>query len=105
MKKKTVVMLVGAAALACALAIPVKVFSNNFDVNVNMGGGGYGHHHHHGFAHPEIDAAISHLNQAQSNLMNAAHDYDGHRVRALQAVNNALKQCQMAIHYADTHDR
>ncbi len=86
MNKKTIVMLVAAAAL------------------------GDEHHHHHDdhrhrFDHPEIDAAIGHLNEARSNLANAAHDFGGHRVSALRAVDNALRQCKLSVDYAESHDR
>jgi hypothetical protein len=39
---------------------------------------------------PNIVRAIDSLTKAQGDLQNAAHDYDGHRQEALDAVNHAL---------------
>lgn len=115
MNKSMIVGFVGGLAVAFALAVPAKVFSDGISfhdrdggasVSVNIGDGDGGHrHHHHRFDHPEIDAAMDHLNQARMNLAKAAHDYAGHRVNALHAVDNALRQCHMAIDYAESHDR
>jgi hypothetical protein len=50
--------------------------------------------------HPEIHAAIRHLEQAKAALEKAAHDFGGHRVKALEAVNHALEECHAALEYA-----
>ncbi|HYL98029.1 MAG TPA: hypothetical protein VEZ90_03665 [Blastocatellia bacterium] len=47
--------------------------------------------------HPRIYAAIDALGAAQGDLQNAAHDYCGHRVEALEAVRAALTQLRLAI--------
>ena len=47
--------------------------------------------------HPNIDRAISALGSAESDLQNAAHDYCGHRVAALDAVHAAQGQLKLAI--------
>jgi len=47
--------------------------------------------------HPNISRAIRALESARSDLQNAAHDYCGHRVEALEATNAALNQLGAAI--------
>lgn len=47
--------------------------------------------------HPNIRAAIDALEHAKTDLENAAHDYHGHRVEALEAVNHALEQLHLAL--------
>lgn len=47
--------------------------------------------------HPKIRAAIRALQSAKEDLEDASHDFGGHRVEALEAVNNALKQLQEAL--------
>src|SRR5215469_15097462 len=47
--------------------------------------------------HPRIHAAIRALESARGDLQNAAHDYCGHRVEALEATNAALNQLGRAI--------
>src|SRR5581483_11001154 len=55
--------------------------------------------------HPLIDRAISALESARTDLQNAAHDYCGHRVEALDAVNAALGRLGEAIACQDRHSR
>jgi hypothetical protein len=52
--------------------------------------------------HPNIEAAIKHLDEAKRNLENAAHDFGGHRANALKHVNEALEECHRALQY-DKH--
>ena len=47
--------------------------------------------------HPRINHAITALQSARTDLQNAAHDYCGHRVEALDAVNDAIKHLQQAL--------
>jgi hypothetical protein len=49
-----------------------------------------------GEPHPHIYNAINALGAAEGDLQNAAHDYCGHRVAALQAVQHALAQLKAA---------
>ena len=58
-----------------------------------------------GEEHPMIRRAINALHSAKTDLQNAAHDYCGHRVEALEATNNALSQLQQALDCAGRHDR
>lgn len=47
--------------------------------------------------HPLIEKAINALQSAKGDLENAAHDYCGHRVEALEATNNAIRQLHLAL--------
>lgn len=49
--------------------------------------------------HPKIHAAIAALVDARSELQTAAHDFGGHRVAAIKAVDAALKQLRLADAY------
>ena len=47
--------------------------------------------------HPHIEAAIKALENAKHQLESAAHDFQGHRVKALDHVNEALEECHAAL--------
>ncbi|HKW41122.1 MAG TPA: hypothetical protein VJN39_07730 [Gemmatimonadales bacterium] len=49
--------------------------------------------------HPQIMAAIRALEAARLHLKNAAHDFGGHRVKAIRAVDAALVQLKLALEY------
>ena len=42
--------------------------------------------------HPQIREAISALRNARAHLEHAAHDFGGHRVEAIKAINESLRQ-------------
>jgi hypothetical protein len=46
--------------------------------------------------HPHIKGAIVELGEARKELQTAAHDFGGHRVEALRAIDAALKQLRLA---------
>jgi hypothetical protein len=50
--------------------------------------------------HPHIRAAINELEQAKHELETAAHDFGGHRVQAIRAIDEAIKQLREALKYA-----
>ena len=52
---------------------------------------------------PEMDAAIQHLREAQQNLQAATADKGGHRVNALQLIDQAIAEVQAGIQYDNTH--
>ena len=52
-----------------------------------------------GEPHPHIRAAIRELEEAKKELQSAAHDFGGHRVEAIEAIDNALKQLRQALQY------
>jgi hypothetical protein len=49
--------------------------------------------------HPHIKAAIRELGEAKQELEHAAHDFGGHRVDAIGAVNAAIKQLNLALEH------
>lgn len=54
-------------------------------------------------AQPEMTAAIENLREAQRHLAAGSHDKGGHRVRALELVNQAIKETQAGIQFDNTH--
>jgi len=46
--------------------------------------------------HPHIRAAIRELEASKKELQTAAHDFGGHRVDAIKAIDEALKQLRLA---------
>ena len=50
--------------------------------------------------HPRIHAAVRALEDARIELKEAAHDYCGHRAKALGATDAALAQLNMALQCA-----
>ncbi len=53
--------------------------------------------------HPQILAAGRALRQAATHLERAAHDYGGHRAKALELVKQAEQELREAIEYARAH--
>ena len=49
--------------------------------------------------HPEIDAALRNLETAKQNMERAAHDFGGHREKALDLTNQAIDQLHQALRY------
>ncbi len=49
--------------------------------------------------HPEIRAAIRALETAKQHLQQGAHDFGGHRTKALEHVNQALEECHRALEF------
>ena len=88
--KKTLCAILTATALTCAFSLPVA--SQNKQNTKAMQKEGKEQH-------PEIRSAIQHLEQAKRNLENAAHDFGGHRAKALEHVNQALEQCHEALNF------
>ena len=46
---------------------------------------------------PHMEAALEHLRAARAELEKAEHDKGGHRARAQQLVNDAIKQVEEGI--------
>ncbi len=49
--------------------------------------------------HPEIRDAIASLRRAREHLNHAAHDYQGHRVDAIRAIDEAIRQLDICLKY------
>lgn len=50
-------------------------------------------------AHPEIREAIAALRRAKEHMEHAAHDFGGHRVEALKATDEAIRQLDICLKY------
>ena len=46
---------------------------------------------------------MQHLREAQNNLEAASHDKGGHRVRALELINQAMAEVEAGMRYDDSH--
>jgi hypothetical protein len=49
--------------------------------------------------HPEIEDALRALHHAREHLEKAAHDFGGHRVDALHAIDEADRQLRICMQY------
>jgi hypothetical protein len=49
--------------------------------------------------HPHLRAAIRELREAKRELKTAAHDFGGHRVEAIAAIDAAIIQLEAALKY------
>ncbi|MBZ5662316.1 MAG: hypothetical protein LAO08_18095 [Acidobacteriia bacterium] len=49
--------------------------------------------------HPEIREAIGALRRAKAHMEMAAHDFGGHRVEALKATDEAIRQLELALKF------
>lgn len=52
--------------------------------------------------HPQIRAAMRALENAKDHLEHAAHDFGGHRVEAIRAIDEAHHQLEICLQY-DKH--
>jgi hypothetical protein len=50
-------------------------------------------------AHPQIREALGALRRAKEHLEHAAHDFGGHRVEALRATDEAIRQLEACLKY------
>jgi hypothetical protein len=49
--------------------------------------------------HPHIHRAIHELREARQELKTAAHDFGGHRVESIKAIDVAIHQLEKALKY------
>jgi hypothetical protein len=49
--------------------------------------------------HPEIHEALESLRRAKAHMEHAAHDFGGHRVEAIEATNQAIKQLELCLKF------
>lgn len=75
-----------AAATLGALAVGTTLIGSRAEA--------YGREHH-----PAIRNAIDALVTARSDLQHADHDFGGHRVAAIDAIDHALEQLRLALQF------
>ena len=49
--------------------------------------------------HPQIREALGALRRAKEHMENAAHDFGGHRVEALKATDEAIRQLEICLKF------
>jgi hypothetical protein len=49
--------------------------------------------------HPEIHDALASLHHAKEHLEHAAHDFGGHRVEAIRAIDESIRQLEICLKY------
>ncbi len=49
--------------------------------------------------HPQIREALAALRRAKEHMEHAAHDFGGHRVEALRATDEAIRQLEICLKY------
>ena len=47
--------------------------------------------------HPEIHAALEAMRNAKDHLEHAAHDYHGHRVKAIEHLDRAIHEAEICM--------
>lgn len=52
--------------------------------------------------HPHIREALASLHASREDLEHAAHDFGGHRVEAIKAIDEAIRQLEICLKY-DNH--
>ena len=49
--------------------------------------------------HPRIREALASLHASKDDLEHAAHDFGGHRVEAIKAIDEAIRQLEICLKY------
>jgi hypothetical protein len=49
--------------------------------------------------HPQIREALESLRNSKEHLEHAAHDFGGHRVEAIKAIDEAIRQLEICLKY------
>ena len=49
--------------------------------------------------HPQIQEALQALRNARAHLMEAAHDFHGHKADAIKATDEAIRQLEICMQY------
>ena len=49
--------------------------------------------------HPQIREALESLRNSKQHLEHAAHDFGGHRVEAIKAIDEAIHQLEICLQY------
>lgn len=92
--KKTVCAILTAGALTFAMCLPVAAQDKTDKMDKMKD-----EKHEKMEQHPAIEAAVKHLREAKNALEHANHDFGGHRVKAIELVNQALAECEQALNF------
>jgi hypothetical protein len=55
--------------------------------------------------HPRLASAIAALRDARNYLVQAPHDFGGHKAEAIRATDEAIRQLEFALRYRAREDR
>ena len=56
-------------------------------------------HHEKRERHPELRNALKKLREAKSDLEKAAHDYGGHKAKAIESISHAIEELKAALEF------
>jgi hypothetical protein len=59
----------------------------------------------HGHGHGHMRAALEQLRSAKKSLEDAAHDFGGHRAKALELTKKAIAETEEGIKFAEQHPK
>ena len=91
--KKTLTAWISTMALVGSLTIPVVAAPAHNSPPAQAGQQGA----RRAERHPEIRQAMRALQRAKQELQEGAHDFNGHRAKALELTNQALEECRAAL--------
>jgi len=57
------------------------------------------HREHKAEHHPELRKAMRKLRGAKQDLEKATHDFDGHKAKAIEAIDTAIEEIKAAMDY------
>ncbi len=92
----------GVVALGLTLALPAVIHADNITFMANVGDDDEAHFHFRGHHHPLIFRAANKLRESKHLLWSAGHDFGGHKMQAIAAINHALDELAQADAYADS---
>jgi hypothetical protein len=99
---KTLISFLSMLALVAVFTVPAHAQMAPAPGGSNMPGSMRGEGHAGKGQHPEIHHAMHKLQGAKNDLEHAAHDYEGHRTKAVQDIDSAMSELQQAL-AADRH--
>ncbi len=92
--KKNLAIWLGSISLLAVLLVPARVPSLGQETPAQERREERGERRE---PHQHIRAAMRALENAKRQLQEGAHDFGGHRVRALEHVDQALEECRAAL--------
>jgi hypothetical protein len=66
--------------------------------------GGHEHEHEHA-GHGHMKAALEQLRSAKKSLEQAAHEFGGHRAKALELTKKAIDEVEDGVKFAEQHPK